>query len=143
MKMKLIVEMFTKFKQAKKEPLEGLLIKTVKSRLITHSGNKLCFWASPGKGEIVFSDEVPTEKTLNGIWMVSKAIISQVQLKIYEKRYWIIQKHLNWPPSTAELYTSEVHIPPKLGKLLINILSKAKEKPLSGYHEWCNLLVRA
>ena len=62
MKMKLMVEMFTKFKQAKKEPLEGLLIKTVKSRLITHFGNKLCFWASPGKGEIVFSDEVPTEK---------------------------------------------------------------------------------
>ena len=62
MKMKLIVEMFTKFKQAKKEPLEGLLIKTVKSRLITHFSNKLCFWASPGKGEIVFSDEVPTEK---------------------------------------------------------------------------------
>ena len=34
----------------------------MKSRLITHFDNKLCFWASPGKGEIVFSDEVPTEK---------------------------------------------------------------------------------
>ena len=74
--------------------------------------------------------------------MVSKAIISKVQLKIYEKRYWIIQKRTKWPPSIAELCTSEVHIPSKLEKLLINILSQAKEKPLSGYHEWCNLLVR-
>ena len=54
--------MFAKFKQAEKEPSEGLLTNNVKSRLITHFGNKLCFWAPPGKGEIVFSDEVPTEK---------------------------------------------------------------------------------
>ena len=62
MRMKLIAEMFTKFKQAEKEQLEGLLTKNVQSRLITHFGNKLCFWAPPGKGEIVFSDEVPTAK---------------------------------------------------------------------------------
>ena len=37
--------MFTKFKQAEKEPLEGMLTKNVKNRLITHFGNKLCFWA--------------------------------------------------------------------------------------------------
>ena len=38
-----------------------------------------------------------------------------------------------WPPSIDELYTSEVRIPPKLEKLLINILpSKGKTtEPLS------------
>ena len=36
----------------------------MKSRLIIQLGNKLCFWGSPEKGEIVFSDEVATEKAI-------------------------------------------------------------------------------
>ena len=107
MKMKLIVEMFTKFKQAVNESLEGLLTKNVKSRLITHFGNKLCLWALPGKGELFLVMRFLERKHLNGIWTVTKVIILKVQLKIYEKRYWIIRKHLQ---NGHHLLTNCVHL---------------------------------
>ena len=124
MKTKLIVEMFTKFKQAEKEPLEGLLTKNVKSRLITHFGNKLCFCAPPGKGEIVFSNEVPTEKAFE--WNLDGDESNNIESAAKDIRKEILdhpKTFKKWPPSIDELYTSEVRIPPKLEKLLINILS--------------------
>ena len=125
MKMKLIVEMFTKFKQAEKEPLEGLLTKNVKSRPITHFGNKLCFWAPPGKHEIVFSDEVPIEKAFE--WNLDSDESNNIESAAKDIRKEILdhpKTFTKWPSSIEELYTSEVRIRPKLEKLLINILSR-------------------
>ena len=111
-----------------------MLAKNVKSTLITHFGNKLCFWAPPGKGEIVFSDEVPTKKTFE--WNLDGDESNNIESAAKDIRKKILdhpKTFTKWPPSIDELYTSEVHIPPKLEKLLINILpSKGKTtEPLS------------
>ena len=124
MKMKLIVEMLTKFKQAEKEPLEGLLSKNVKSRLKTLFGNKLCLWGPPGKGEIVFRDAVPTEKAFE--WNLDGDESNNIESSAKDIRKEILdhfKRFTKWPPFIDESYTSEVRIPPKLEKLLINLLS--------------------
>ena len=142
MKMKLIVEMFTKFKQAVNESLEGLLTKNVKSRLITHFGNKLCFCAPPGKGEIVFSNEVPTEKAFE--WNLDGDESNNIESAAKDIRKEILdhpKTFTKWPPSIDELCTSEVCIPPKLEKLLSKILS-SKVKTAERLSRLLNLLGR-
>ena len=100
----------------------------MKSRLINYFSNKLCFWAPPGKGETVFSDEVPTEKAFE--WNLDGDESNNIESAAKDIRKEILhhpKTFTKWPPSIGELYTSEVHISAKLEKLLINILSsKAK-----------------
>ena len=96
----------------------------MKSRLIIQLGNKLCFWGSPEKGEIVFSDEVATEKAIE--WNLDGDENNNIESTAKDIRKEILdhpKTFTKWPPSIDELYTSEVRIPPKLEKLLINIFS--------------------
>ena len=83
-----------------------MLTKNLKTRLITHFGNKLCFWAPPRK--IVFSDEVPTEKEFKWNLDGDKSNNIETAAKDIQKEILDHPKTCTkWPPSIDELYTFE------------------------------------
>lgn len=124
LKMKDIVELFSQYKEEENETLEGLLTKNVKSRLVNYFGKKLSFWAPPGKGELVLSNENPTEKAFEwGIEKPKGTEIKNVANEIREELLDLPKTFKSWPPSVEELSMTEIQIPSKLECFLINVLS--------------------